>query len=132
MAAVVAAVLAEADSVAAVAVAETVVAVAAVVAAGATRFLPTRLQKVFGCNSGDLFRRHAAEFCQLARGLRDESRLIALAAMWDRREIRRVSFDQYPVSGRPCERLPECRLTLGKVMIPPKLRWKPRSRHSAA
>ena len=84
-----------------VAAVETGAAVVAAVAAGATRpYSLTKFQKVFRSNSGDLFRRNAAELGQLARGLGDVGGLVALAAVRDRREIRRVSFDQNAVGGR--------------------------------
>ena len=48
----------------------------------------------------DGFERYAAQFGELAGGLNDEGRLIALPAFGHRREIGRVGLDQYPIGGR--------------------------------
>src|SRR5439155_8061326 len=69
--------------------------------------------KIPGCYSSQLFRRSPADFSQLANRIHQKRRLVALAAVWDRRQIRRVGFDQQPVRRGQPRRLAD-RLGFGK------------------
>src|SRR5437879_840525 len=69
--------------------------------------------KIPGCYSGHLIRRSRADFSQLANRIHQERRLVALAAVWDRRQIRRVGFDKKPVRRGQPRRLAD-RLGFGK------------------
>src|SRR5215510_13663325 len=46
---------------------------------------------------GDLFAGCHVDFCNFISNIGDESRFVALASMWDRREKRRVCFDEQPL-----------------------------------
>src|SRR5260370_41419298 len=69
--------------------------------------------KIPGCYSSHLFRRSPADFSQLANRIHQERRLVALAAVWNRRQVRRVGLDQQPVRRGQPRRLAD-RLGFGK------------------
>src|SRR5260370_25329039 len=55
-----------------------------------------------GCYRGHLFGQSSANFGQLANRIHQERRLVALAPVRNRRQVRRVGFDQQPVQrGQP-------------------------------
>ena len=89
---------------------ETGAAVVAAVDAAATKLLQSfrKFSVVIRAISSGVTPRSSASLRAVSR---DERGLVALAAMRNRREIRRVGFDQNPVGGRACARLPECRRT---------------------
>ncbi len=63
----------------------------------AARGLVEQAEEILGRHLRQCFRRKAAQLRQERRGMDDESRLVALAAMRHRRQVRRVGLDQDPV-----------------------------------
>src|SRR5712691_9137817 len=75
--------------------------------------------KIPGCYGSQLLGRNPADLRQFARRLHQKRRLIALAAMRDRGQIRRVCLDQQSVQGRQPRRFANC-LGLGERQHPAK------------
>src|SRR5205085_698252 len=71
------------------------------------------LVEITGRYRGNFFRFGAAQFGHAPYCFDDERGLVTLAAVWGRREIGRVRFDQQAVSGRKRRRVPNA-LRLGK------------------
>ena len=64
-------------------------------AAPGSAALSNKRKKFSVVTSAKLVRREPAQFRQQRRGMHDESRLVALAAMRHRRQIRRIGLDQH-------------------------------------
>src|SRR5258708_23869998 len=75
--------------------------------------------KIPSCYRSHLLGRSPADFSQLANRIHQERRLVALAAVWDRRQVRRVGLDQQPVRRGQPRRLAD-RLGLGKCQHAPE------------
>src|SRR5262245_19236482 len=67
----------------------------------------TQPLKISSGERGQLMRRHSADLGQLPRGLDKKGRLVTLAPVRDRREIRRVGFNQQSVRRRHAGSLPD-------------------------